>query len=153
MVELIAFLIVVGLALVVLEWYLPSGASGILGGCALVAAVVLAYREHGAMIGSAVLAGVIVGIIVLTVVWLNFFPRMKMGRKLTLEQASGGELDSLTRLVGKEGEAVSSLRPAGIAKIDGQRVDVVTEGGMIEPGSRVRVVKVEGHRVVVRDAG
>lgn len=52
-------------------------------------------------------------------------------------------------LLGKQGIAISELRPAGVAEIEGQRVDVVTQGGMIAEGDRVRVTKVEGNRVVV----
>jgi membrane-bound serine protease (ClpP class) len=44
---------------------------------------------------------------------------------------------------------VATLRPAGIARIDGRRVDVVSRGEMIESGSPVRVLSVEGNRVVV----
>lgn len=52
-------------------------------------------------------------------------------------------------LLGKEGTATSELRPAGVAEIEGRRVDVVTQGGMIAEGDRVRVAEVEGNRVVV----
>ena len=41
------------------------------------------------------------------------------------------------------------LRPAGIAEIDGRRIDVVSDGEMIEPSVTVRVIQVEGNRVVV----
>ena len=40
------------------------------------------------------------------------------------------------------------LHPSGVVAIDGKKHDVVTEGGMAEKGDRVRVVKVEGNRVV-----
>ena len=46
--------------------------------------------------------------------------------------------------------ALSHLRSSGSAVINGQRVDVVTEGAMIEKGSDIKVVAVEGLRVVVR---
>ena len=42
------------------------------------------------------------------------------------------------------------LRPSGTALIDGERLDVVSEGDFVEPGQKVRVVKVEGLRIVVR---
>ena len=52
-------------------------------------------------------------------------------------------------LVGREGEAVSDLRPAGFARIAGRRVDVVSRGESIEAGATVRVLEVSGNRVVV----
>jgi len=42
------------------------------------------------------------------------------------------------------------LRPAGVAEIEGQRLDVVSEGGMIEPGASIQVIGVDGTRIVVR---
>ncbi len=49
------------------------------------------------------------------------------------------------------GPALTQLRPSGVALINGQRVDVVTEGGLIERGAAVKVVTVEGARIVVRE--
>jgi membrane-bound ClpP family serine protease len=37
-----------------------------------------------------------------------------------------------------------------VADVAGERVDVVTEGGLVKRGTRVRVIDVEGNRVVVR---
>lgn len=53
-------------------------------------------------------------------------------------------------LLGKEGEVYSELRPSGAVIIDGVPVDVVSEGTFIPKGEKVRVVAVEGARVVVR---
>ena len=64
----------------------------------------------------------------------------------------GGEEQflSFVGLNGRDGQALTQLRPSGTALIDGRRVDVVTEGGIVERGSSIRVVHVEGNRVVVR---
>jgi membrane-bound serine protease (ClpP class) len=55
----------------------------------------------------------------------------------------------LEALVGKEGVAVTPLRPSGTATIEGERINVVTEGGFVERNSKIVVVEVEGNRVVV----
>lgn len=52
--------------------------------------------------------------------------------------------------VGSVGSAKSNLRPAGIAEIDGKRVDVVSEGSFIPRETLVEVIEVDGDRVVVR---
>lgn len=52
-------------------------------------------------------------------------------------------------IVGIEGTAVTDLHPAGIAIIDGERLDVVSEGGFIPQGARIRVVQSDGYRHVV----
>lgn len=56
----------------------------------------------------------------------------------------------LAALAGQSGQSLSPLRPAGVALIDGQRVDVVTNGEFIESETEVEVVAVEGSRVVVQ---
>lgn len=52
---------------------------------------------------------------------------------------------------GSRGEALTDLRPAGTALLDGRRVDVVSRGTFIASGATVRVVEVAGNRVVVRE--
>ena len=67
-------------------------------------------------------------------------------------EAPGGSLGkTYGHLVGKKGTAQSVLRPAGIAVIEGERVDVVTEGTFVDAGSSIEVLSADGHRVVVRE--
>jgi membrane-bound serine protease (ClpP class) len=54
------------------------------------------------------------------------------------------------RLLGRIGFATSYLRPTGHAAIDGERVDVLTEGEFVPAGSPVIVTRVEGARIFVR---
>jgi membrane-bound serine protease (ClpP class) len=54
-------------------------------------------------------------------------------------------------LLGKEGVATTTLRPAGIAEIEQRRIDVVADGGWIEQNRPVRVIEVSGNRVVVEE--
>jgi len=54
-------------------------------------------------------------------------------------------------LVGKQGIALTTLRPSGTAIIDDERVDVVSEGGYIEAKKPIKVVGVEGIRIIVRE--
>jgi membrane-bound serine protease (ClpP class) len=55
----------------------------------------------------------------------------------------------LAHLLGKSGQTVTPLRPAGTVMLDDQRVDVITEGKFVESGVPVKVIRVEGMRVVV----
>jgi len=84
---------------------------------------------------------------------LKLFPKSPLGkhmvaRGLSFESRAATDERDLA-LAGQRGVVVSTLRPAGIARIDGRRVDVVSRGEMIESGSAVRVLSVEGNRVVV----
>ncbi|NQT50906.1 hypothetical protein HQ576_02585, partial [bacterium] len=62
------------------------------------------------------------------------------------------EAQQAATLVGKRGEAVTLLRPAGRIEVDGEPLDVVTEGDFIHPGEPVEICGVRGNRIVVRRA-
>ncbi|MBA3949881.1 MAG: nodulation protein NfeD, partial [Acidobacteria bacterium] len=88
---------------------------------------------------------------------LSVLPRLPFGRRLVLDTdmrsgegyASAPESDRLQ--LGHTGTALSPLRPAGVADINGARVDVVSDGSFIEAGSAIEVTRVDGNRIVVRD--
>ena len=56
-------------------------------------------------------------------------------------------------LLGKEGVASTPLRPSGMGLIDGRRVNVAADGEFIERDCPIKVVEVEGNRIVVRKIG
>ena len=53
-------------------------------------------------------------------------------------------------LKGAIGVCSTDLRPAGSITVEGEPVDVVTEGDFVTKGDIVKVISVEGSRVVVR---
>ena len=83
------------------------------------------------------------------------FPENAFVKRMTLQAAQGPDyVASLDHsgLVGRPGVARSFLRPAGVAVVDGNRVDVLTEGDFVQAGTNVVVTRVEGARVFVRPA-
>ena len=148
---LIITLLILGAILLFLETLLPGMIAGIIGFLCLMAAVMLGYRDFGYQTGSLILAGVLVGLVIGTWCWLKFFPESRLGKRF-ISQSSSGELGvEKPELLNGTGVALTQLRPSGTASINGQRVDVVTEGGLIERGTAVKVVTVEGARIVVRE--
>jgi membrane-bound serine protease (ClpP class) len=148
---LIITLLILGAILLFLETLLPGMIAGLIGCFCLLAAVILGYRDFGYQTGSLVLAVVLGGLLIGTWCWLRFFPDSRVGRKF-ISQSSTGELGGAKpELLNGTGVALTQLRPSGTARINGQRVDVVTEGGLIERGAAVKVVAVEGARIVVRE--
>jgi membrane-bound serine protease (ClpP class) len=145
----IVVLLLVGGVLLFLETLLPGLVAGIVGLGCLLTAVVLAYRTE-VVLGHWVLAVVVAGLGLGTWAWLKFFPESRIAQKFVSHQAVGDLGVEQREFLHAEGEALTRLRPSGVARLQGQRVDVVTEGGMIERGARVKVVAVEGARVVVR---
>lgn len=80
---------------------------------------------------------------------------MNIFRKLVLRESTKTEegyvsSENRPELVGKSGKTKTALRPAGTMVLDGNLIDVVSEGDFIESDVTVTVVKVEGMRVVVR---
>lgn len=147
---LIIVLLILGGVLLFLETLLPGLVTGVVGCICLAAAVVLGYRDFGFSGGNLVLGIVLVGLVVGTVCWLKFFPESRIARKFVSQGAVGDLGVARPELLHGTGTALTQLRPSGVANIAGQRVDVVTEGGLIERGTAVKVVAVEGARIVVR---
>lgn len=151
-IQLFVILLVVGLMLIGAEVFVPGGILGVIGGLALFSAIITGFIAFGPTTGGylAILIILLMGVVI--ALWVKFFPRSNIGKKMTvfkdLATAKGTE-PGLIELLGKEGVATSDLRPAGFTIIDGRRVDVVTQGQMISKGKRIRVVEVEGNRVVV----
>lgn len=144
-------LLLAGLFLLGAEIYLPGGIVGFLGALALLGAAIVGVQFPAPWNISAVLMVIVLSAVCIWL-WIRFFPRSKMGKKLTLE-ADGGQFKAqVTSVVGidSEGEALSPLRPAGLALLNGQRVDVVAESSWIPVGARVRVIEIAGNRIVVR---
>ncbi len=148
--ELVVSLLVVGAILLILETILPGMIAGIIGLGCLIAGVVLSYARFGLQTGNWVLFGVIVGLAVGFALWVRYFPTSRLGRVFVSEQTVGDIGTDQPALLHQTGEAHTQLRPSGTAIINGRRVDVVTEGVLIEKGTPVKVVAIEGLRVVVR---
>jgi membrane-bound serine protease (ClpP class) len=140
---LIAVLYVAGLALITAEAFLPGLVMGLVGAACLGTSIVFGFRVHwGLGLGQIALA-VIVGPLAL----ITGLKRMTLKSSLDTGATFAADYAAWS---GKEGEAATDLRPAGTVLVDGKRVDVVTAGELIARGSKVKVVKVEGNRVVVK---
>lgn len=147
---LIITLLILGAVLIFLETVLPGLIAGIIGCICLLAAVGLGYRDFGFQTGNLILGIVLAGFIVGIWCWLKFFPESRMAQKYVSHRTVGDLGVDRPELLNANGTALTQLRPSGAAIINGQRVDVVAETGLIERGAAVKVVVVEGSRIVVR---
>jgi membrane-bound serine protease (ClpP class) len=156
-------LVGLGVVLLVMEVFvIPGfGIAGVLGLTALVAGLGLSLVGAGAtwMVVVQALGQVALSLLLalgVSLALLRILPRLPFGRRLVLETELGVEggyasaPESDRRWVGKRGTAASPLRPAGLAHLDGERVDVVSDGEFIEAGERIEVIRVDGNRIVVR---
>ena len=116
------------------------------------AAVLLAFGTPFLFIGIETIATAIVLTVIAFTLVVRAVPQNAWAQRLALAAAQGPEYVTSAdhgALRGRTGTAVSYLRPAGIASIEGRRVDVLTEGEFIAQGTPVRVVRVEGARIFV----
>ena len=150
-------LLALGLSLAIMEVFFPSaGMIGFFSACAIIAAVVMAFRQ-GSTVGLAILSGTMLAVPVVVALALKFWPHTAMGRRMLLAPPESGDIlpdlprqRQLKTLIGRVGQAKSMMLPSGIIAVDGSTLDAVSEGLPIELGQRVRVIEVRGNRVVVR---
>ena len=143
----------VGLLLIMAEVLIPSmGMLGGLAAMALIGSVVLAY-EVSAEVGQNFLIAEAVLVPSMVMLGLKFLPMSPFTKFLVAGGFSfkdGAAIDERDKdLLGKRGVVEAPLRPAGTARIEGRRVDVVTRGDMIETGAWVEVTGLSGNRVEV----
>ncbi|WP_102346732.1 NfeD family protein [Bacillus sp. Marseille-P3661] len=148
-------LLVIGVLLIILELFVPGGIMGLFGVGAVVTSLILATDNIGYMIFS-ILIAILVTIIGSVILFKVFGYEKGIFRHIILSDSTSSEkgyISNLTRaeLVGLEGKTVTPLRPSGTALFNDERIDVVTEGGFVENGKVVKIVKAEGSRVIVRE--
>jgi len=156
-------LVASGIVLLVVEVFLIPGfgVPGVLGILALLGGFSLSMVGTGAtstaMLRAAVyVMSALVMATVAAVLMLRVLPRLPFGRRLVLDDrlpAGAGYVSTPEEehhWLGMQGVATTPLRPAGLAELAGDRVDVVSDGDFIEAGEPILVTRVDGNRIVVR---
>lgn len=151
-IEILLFFL--GLVLILFELYTPgAGLFGIAGLICIFASMFLALGADASAVNTLAISLLIaVGVFL---VILKRLPSSKLWSKFVLKETETSEAgfistQNYSSYLGREGLAVTSLRPAGMIVIDGEQIDVVSEGQYIEKGSKVIVTNVTGRRIVVR---
>ena len=144
----VILLYVFGMALVLVEVFLPGAVLGIIGlGCVLVS-IWICFTVNP-MLAWLLVVITIVSLPFFIWMWVRVFNRV-LAIKTTQKGTTSAQVE-LKVLVGKEGVALTTLRPAGMARIDNKKIDVVSEGPIIEKDACITVLEVEANRVVVRE--
>lgn len=163
--EILIFFI--GVALLLLEAFvIPGfGIAGILGIICVLASFVLSLLPHLGkklvnfedVLNALTLVGLsFIFAFAFAIPVLKLMPKTKTFRKLILDVSESQKEgfrstpDTYDKLVGTEGVALSTLRPSGIGLFDGNRLNVVAEGEFIEQNNKIKIIKVEGYRIIVR---
>lgn len=149
-------LFVLGLILMIIEAFSPGfGIFGIGGLLAFITSIFLVTPSFEAALISLTVA--IIGTIVLVLISMKFFTtrnvwkKLVLGNKLVTEEGFVASREEFKDYSNREGTAITILRPAGTMELeDGTRLDVVTSGEFVEKDSRIKVIKVEGNRIIVK---
>ena len=148
-------LILVGLGLIAAEVYLVPGFNvlGLLGFGLLIYGLVRVFVEAGPEGGLAALALTCVGVGgVFYMLWTSgAWGRFVLQANLRADPSEKArESEQRSKYLGKEGTAITPLRPSGIVDIGGARLEAQTEGEYIAAGSEIRVVAMDRRRYFVR---
>ncbi len=151
---LVIALAIVGLIGILWELHVVPGhgVPGVLGAMALVAAVLLAFGLPFFFVAVETFSTAVILTAIGFALFTRLVPENAWMQKLTLAAVQGPDYvtsSDFSSLRGAIGTASSFLRPAGVASIDGKRVDVLTEGEFIQAGTPIRVTRVEGARIFV----
>jgi membrane-bound serine protease (ClpP class) len=143
-----ALFIGLGLILGFLEFFIPSG--GVLGilalGCSLFGIYAFFAQSH-----PLIAVAVIVADLTALVLGLRYgLRRFRFAASLGPEASTSVD-ERIGGLAGTQGVTYTALRPAGVAIINGRRVDVVSPGYFIDQNVKVQVIEITGNRVVVRE--
>ncbi|MFC3882970.1 nodulation protein NfeD [Bacillus songklensis] len=147
-------LFVIGIILLVVELFLVGGIAGILGIGAVIASFFMATDNYVHM-GISILIAVCTAFGGAFIMMKFFKKKLTAFQKVILTDSMKTEAGYVsnrnrTELIGREGITVTPLRPSGTVQIDEEYLDVVTEGSYLGKGEKVKIIKVEGSRIVVR---
>ncbi len=163
MIILGVLLIGLGIIFFVLEQFLPT--SGLLAICAafcLITGVVFMFKVNTQL--GLVSAIVVVALIpVMLTIGLYYWPQSPMAQFMALhtkepgmhaQQGTAGGDAAAEReyLIGLQGQALTDLKPGGFCKIDGKRIECLSESGFISAGTPIRVTAVDGMQTKVQEA-
>ncbi|MBT3312271.1 MAG: serine protease [Desulfobacterales bacterium] len=141
-----------GVVVIIAEIFIPSGGVLAVVSLGLIGySLFLVFSSMSAEIGFLFLAADIIIIPFLVIAGLKIIAKSPaaLRKELSSDQGVTSQDPELINYLGKEGIAITDLRPAGIAKIDGKRVDVVSRGEYLEKDTPVKVYSVTGNQIIV----
>ena len=148
---IIVVLLIIGLALIIIEVILIPGTTivGLIGVVFSVVGIVVSYKHFGKEIGFYILMGVSAA----TAVALFYSFRSEMWSRFSLKSAMDSKVNeglTTSLKVGDEGKAISTLKPMGKVEFAGGQFEVKTLGDYVDVGTRVKIVFIESHSIIVK---
>ena len=143
-----------GIALIGLEMFIPGGIVGTVGVVTLVYAIIYVNKSTY-YIAFILVISLILAVILYYVNRNVFHKKLMLLDRLVLNDSISTEdgyvaSESRLELLGQKLIAYTDLRPAGVAVLENEKLDVVTDGDFVEKGNKIEVIRVEGMRIVVK---
>lgn len=148
---LIGGIILLGLLIIMVEIFFLPGTTlfGVVGGIVLVIGIYLGFSEHGVKTGSIIFGITTAASILLLYAGFKTYSSGKMALKEVIDGKASEDESKLVK-TGDEGLTTSYLRPNGRATINGQKVEVYSQGEYIETNKPVIVVKIAENKIFVQ---
>ena len=146
-------LVLIGAALIIIEMLIPGfGIAGISGAAAVIAGLIIGSNDPISALFSVAILVVILSIAAVIIFKVVFGKRKtaKNSRIVLNESIAADVTAESAGLIGKQGIALTALRPSGAALINGKRYDVLADGEFIAKDEPIVVCAVEGLRISVR---
>ena len=146
-------LFALGIVLLFFETFVPGAVLGILGGICLLIGCVLAFADYGA--GGGAITVAIAAALAGLMFYFQFFvlPKTRVGKKMFLKTSIGGVSHAPVALgheiVGRPGEALTTLAPSGFVQVDGRRYEASSQSGLIDQGATVKVTGLNNFQLIV----
>jgi len=152
-IQLPIILQLVGILVIIAEFILPSG--GILS---ILAAAIFGYSLYLVFAHVSAAAGLVfiiadlILVPILIYVGIKFLAKSPVTLRTRLSRKDGvtSQSEEMNDFMGGQGQAITDLRPSGVAVIDDTRLDVVTRGEYIEKQTRIIVIAVRGNQIIVK---
>jgi membrane-bound serine protease (ClpP class) len=144
-------LLVFALVMFFAEIFLPGGFLAAIGGLLILAAAVFAYDGYGVFFAAVILLGGGALGVVLFFAEIKLLSKSPMGQQLRLENQISERLNpkSSDDLIGKQGVTLTTLAPTGRVQIDGKVYTAASQGGLVEKGEPISVVRSETFKLIV----
>ena len=129
------------------------GVTGILGIIGIVSSIFISFGINNIAAATLVIFISLIVDIVLIILIARFFVKSKdLKRNVILDSDTSGYNSSVSYndLLNKEGIADTFFRPSGYIIIDDKKYDAISEGEFIDKGSKLKVILVEGNKIVVK---
>jgi membrane-bound ClpP family serine protease len=128
-----------------------------LAALSILSGIIMAFNERGALVGMIFVAITVVSIPIMLIAGFKILPHTPIGRQLISESPTSDEVisDTATRrnmreMIGWIGRSTSPMLPSGSIEVEGLTLDAVSQGMAIDANMPVKIIDVQGTRIIVR---